>query len=169
MENLPNKLKYYHSFTDYLYWSIVALVPLVTAAIAICKYSLMWFVVYVVLLVTLVAVIMKFYCSHCPHYINGKRVIQCMFFWGVPKFFQERPGSLALHERIITLIAALIIMLLPLYWLIQLPAFLAIYVLSLMVLTMTIRRYECSRCIYVDCPLNNVADSVSDITTERDE
>jgi hypothetical protein len=52
--------------------------------------------------------------------------------------------------------APVIIILIPLYWLIIQPGLLAIYVLAVAVLLATIRRNECSRCIYFDSPVNCV-------------
>ena len=155
--NTPiNNLKYHHRFSDYLYWNLVAAVPVMTASIAIYKNSLIWLIVYLGLLMAFVTIIMKFYCSHCPHYVRGRRVITCMFFWGVPKIFRQRQGPLNVIEKGITFISAIIILLLPGYWLIKLPEFLLIYVFSVTVLAMTIKRYECSRCIYEGCPSNSV-------------
>ena len=169
MNGSEKNVKYHHSFTDYLYWNLVMAVPIVTALIALYRHSLIWVPVYIALLIVLVTVIVKFYCSHCPHYVRGNRVVRCMLFWGVLKFVQERPGPLRIHEKVIALTAAVIIVLLPLYWLIRSPGLLVIYVLSFSVMVLTMRRYECGRCIYVDCPSNRVAKIVSEGTSARKE
>ncbi len=161
-------LKYQHRFTDYIYWNLVAVVPVVTASIAIYKNFPTWLPIYIALSIVLVTSIMKFYCSHCPYYINGTRVIKCMFFWGVPKLFQGKPGALHASEKAITITVSVIIVLLPLYWLIKLPEFLIIYVLSMIVLATTIKRYECCRCIYVDCLSNSVEKQGSEIAANRE-
>ena len=148
------RLKMYHSFFDYLYWNLVAAVPVVTACVSIFKISIVWFVIYILVCIALILIVYRFYCTHCPHYIQGVGTTRCMFFWGMPKFFESRPGPLNLFEKAVSLIAPVVLVLFPLYWLIQQMDLLVIYVLSLAVLGLTIRRYECGRCIYFDCPAN---------------
>jgi hypothetical protein len=60
----------------------------------------------------------------------------------------------------VSLIAALIIILLPLYWLRLQVDLLVIYLLSFAIFLITIRRNECSRCIYFNCPANNVPEDI---------
>ncbi len=156
MNEPKSRLKAHHLFTDYIYWILVASVPIITASVAICKNSLVWLMLYLAVLILFAVILLRFYCTHCPHYIRGEKVIRCMFFWGVPKYFKQRPGPLKVYEKAVTIIATVIVALLPIYWLIERPEFLIIYIFSIAVLVMTIRRYECCRCIYFDCPSNSV-------------
>lgn len=158
MNECEGQLKMQHQFTDYLYWNLFIAVPIITACIAILKNSIVWFVFYIIVCIFLVTLVYRFYCTHCPHYIRGVNTTKCMFFWGIPKYFKARPGPLNLFEKAIAFIAPTILILFPLYWLILQPDLLIIYVLSLAVLGATIRRYECGRCIYFDCPVNLVSE-----------
>jgi hypothetical protein len=81
-----------------------------------------------------------------------------MFFWGIAKYFKARPSPLNLFEKGISLIAPLILIFFPIYWMRLYPDLLVIYLLSLAVFGMTIRRNECKRCIYFECPANSVTE-----------
>jgi hypothetical protein len=147
-------LKEQHTFADFLYWTLVLAVPLVTAAVAMFRASVVWFVVYLIVGAGLVVVVMRTFCSHCPHYTTGGGTLRCMFFWGVPKLFQGRPVPLTWWEKGLTLAAAGVLLLLPVPALLEQPALLAVYVLSLGVFLVSVRRYECVRCTYRACPSN---------------
>ena len=152
------QLKKQHKFHDYLYWNIVASVPIITACMAMFKVSIVLLGFYIALFVFMMIIIYRFFCSHCPHYINSEKVVRCMFLWGIGKFFKARPSPLNLFEKTISIIAPLIIILFPVYWMRFYPGLLVIYLLSLAVFGMTIRRNECVRCIYSDCPANSVTE-----------
>jgi len=137
MNEQETQLKTQHNFGDFLYWNLVVSVPFITACMAIARESILWLICYIITCILLVMVIYKFYCTHCPHYIQSPKNTKCMFFWGIPKFFKE-----------------FVIVLLPLYYLLLQPGFLVIYFLSVMVLCTTLRRYECKRCVYFQCPVN---------------
>ncbi len=153
-------LKKQHKFRDYLYWNLVAAVPIITACIAMFKASIMLLSLYIAACIFLIIIVYRFFCSHCPHYINSEKVVKCMFFWGVPRYFKARPGPLNLFEKGISLIAALILIFFPIYWMRLFPGLLVIYLFSLAAFGMTIRRNECKRCIYFECPANFVAEDV---------
>lgn len=160
MNKSNTQLKADHKFTDYIYWNLVAAVPFLTACVAIIKDSVAWLILYLILCILTVIFVYKFYCSHCPHYIKGATTTKCMFFWGIPKFFKSKPGPLILYEKAVSIIAPIIILLPPLYWLRLQPGLLIIYFLSLTVLVTTIRRNECCRCVYFHCPANCVPEDI---------
>ena len=160
MDEIETGLKRQHGFVDFLYWNMVVALPIVTACIGIFKDSFPWMVFYLIICIFLVAVIYRFYCTHCPHYVEGGKTTKCMFFWGMPKFFDARPGPLNLFEKTVSFAAPVVLVLIPLYWLILQPGLLAIYVLSVAVLVTTIRKNECSRCIYFHCPANCVPEDI---------
>ena len=153
-------LKKKHTFKDFLYWNLFIAIPIVTACIAILKESVAWLIIYIVVSIFLFAVIYRFYCTHCPHYIQGGQSTTCMFFWGIPKLFDSRPGPLSLFEKFMTFAATIILIVFPFYWLISSPGLLVIYVLSMVALLTTIRRNECSRCVYFHCPVNCVPEDL---------
>ena len=163
MDGIETGLKKQHRFVDFLYWNMVVALPIIAACIGIFKESPVWMFIYLIICILLVAVIYRFYCTHCPHYVQGAKATRCIFFWGMPKYFDSRPGPLSLFEKTVSFAAPVIIILIPLYWLILQPGLLAIYVLCVAVLVATIRRNECSRCIYFDCPGNCVPEDIKDL------
>jgi len=154
------KLKKQHKFHDYLYWNLVASVPIITACMAMFKVSIVLFGFYIALLVFMMIIIYRFFCTHCPHYINSEKTVKCVFYWGIAKYFKARPGPLNLFEKGMSLIAPLILIFFPIYWMRLYPDLLVIYLLSLAVFGITIRRNECVRCIYSDCPANCVNEDI---------
>lgn len=149
-------LKEKHSLVDYIYWTLVLAVPLITAAMAMYRKSLIWLIVYLLVAAGIVLLVMRVFCSHCPHYITGTKTLRCMFFWGFPKVFKERPGPLKLWEKGVTVAGAVVLLLLPAPGLLAEPALLTVYILSLVVFLLSVRRYECGRCTYAECPSNRV-------------
>ena len=149
-----------YTFIDYLYYTTLMAIPVFTAFYAISNHSMGWLIFYIVLCIAAVAVIYRFYCSHCPHYTREGRTTQCMFFWGIPKFFKPRPGPLDLLDKTVALIAPTILVIFPLYWLFQQLGLLVIFTLSLTAFLSTLRRNECRRCIYFDCPVNKAPEDM---------
>ena len=154
MNKQKTRLKTRHNFGDFLYWNLIVSVPFITACMAIARESALWLVFYIITCILLVMVIYKFYCTRCPHYIQSPKNTKCMFFWGIPKFFKEKSGPLTLLEKTVALVIPLVIVFLPLYYLLLQPGLLVIYFLSVIILGATLRRYECKRCIYSQCPIN---------------
>jgi len=160
MNTQNSRLRERYRFLDFLYYTSLLAVPFFTAFYAIYNLSAAWLGVYVVVCLICVALIYRHYCSHCPHYTREGKTTQCVFFWGVPKFFQRRPGSLGFLDKSIAFAAPAVVIIFPLYWLFQQPGLLVIYILSLLVFFATIRRNECRRCIFFDCPVNKVPDEL---------
>ena len=151
---IPGQLKEQHRFGDYLYWNLMAAVPLLTALVAVGSVSIVWLIIYLIVCAGMLAVITFFFCTHCPHYLRSGATIQCMFFWRVPKFFKPKPSALSLIDKLAALAAPAVMALIPLYWLLMRPSLLLIYLLSLAAFAWTMRRYECPRCTFADCPSN---------------
>lgn len=160
MKQPETQLKTRHTFLDFLYWILVVSVPFLTACVAIAEKSMVWLVIYIIACISLVMVLLRFYCIHCPHYHQEGKTLKCMFFWWMPKFFKAKSTPLSLLEKLISLMTCLIIIMLPIYWLLLQPGLLVIYLLSIGVLGATLRRYECKRCIYFQCPANHVPEDV---------
>jgi len=159
--NVPeNPLKAKHQFLDFLYWSLVVSIPFMTACVAIAETSMIGLILYIIACISLVMVILRFYCIHCPHYHQSGKTLKCMFFWWMPKFFKAESRPLSLLGKGVALITCLIIIMLPVYWLLQRPGLLIIYILSFGVLGATLRRYECKRCVYFQCPSNSVPEEL---------
>ena len=160
MKQPEKPLKTQHTFLDFLYWNLVVSVPFIVACIAIVEKSMVWLILYIIACILLVMVIYWFYCIHCPHYHQSSRTLKCMFFWWMPKFFKAESGPLSLLEKTVSVIALLVIIMLPIYWLLLRPGLLVIYLLSTGVLGLTLRRYECKRCVYFQCPSNCVPEEL---------
>lgn len=143
-----------HLFRDYLYWHMMGSIPILTACIGVGSISLMGLLGYILFCLAIAGLLMRFFCTHCPHYIQGDKKVRCMFFWGIPKFFKSVEGPLSLKDKIITILLIALFVLIPLFWLHHQPALLIIYILSFCAFGVTIRRYECHRCVYTHCPLN---------------
>lgn len=153
-----SELKKKHTFLDCVYWYLLALVPLGAACLAIVSDSLVWVFVYLaVFLFHFLVVECRFFCSHCPHYFNAEGRVRCMFLWGVPRFFRPRPGPLSALDKSMMVWGFTVMLLFPLYWLLQQPLLLAVYVAGWLIIGLTMKKYECCRCIYLHCPLNSIA------------
>jgi hypothetical protein len=158
MQKLPLRENY--SFTDFLYYITLLAVPIFTAFYAISIQSNGWLIFYMVLCIAAGVIIIRFYCTHCPHYTRDSRTIRCMFMWGMPRFFESRPGPLSLLDKAVALVVPTILVVFPLYWLLQQPGLIVIFILSLIVFLSTVRKNECRRCIYFDCPANKVPEDM---------
>jgi len=135
-------------------------VPAFTAFYAISIQSNGWLIFYIVLCIAAGIALLRFYCTHCPHYTRESRIIRCMFMWGIPKYFESRPGPLSLLDKIVALIALILLVVFPLYWLLQQPGLMVIFILSLIVFLSTVRKNECRRCIFFDCPVNKAPEDL---------
>jgi hypothetical protein len=154
------QLKTRHHFTDYLYWNVLLALPVFTAGLAIYRQSILWLLVYVAFAGVTVALVLRFFCTRCPHYDREDRSLKCIFFWGLPKFFTPRPGTLSSTDMVLAFGPAVLLFLFPLFWLLLEPGLLVIYILGLIALATTMKRYECGRCIYHECPVNSVPESL---------
>lgn len=160
MNNAKGLLKTRHTFLDFIYWNLVVAVPFIAACVAIARHSIIWLTGYIICCILLAVVILRFYCTHCPHYLRDTSKLTCMFYWGIPKHFKSRPEPLSVFDKIVATLVIILIILLPAYWLWLQPGLLAIYLLSWGVAITTLRRYECHRCVYFACPSNCVAENL---------
>jgi hypothetical protein len=160
MIHSEEELRSRYRFSDFLFYTCLLAVPLLTAVLAILRHSVGWMVVYLVLLVAASVLLLKFFCSRCPHYTREEKSLKCIFFWGMPKFFPPRPGPLQMMDKAASILAAALLLGFPLYWLVQEPGLLIVFALSTAGFAAAVRRNECRRCIYLDCPANAVPDSL---------
>lgn len=154
-----NDLKKNYTFGDFLFYICLLAVPVVVALLAITRHSIAWTITCVLVTLGLTALILKFYCTRCPHYTREGRKLKCIFFWGLPKFFAPRPGPLNMMDKLVLYLAPTVVVLFPLPWLIKEPGLLLVFVLSLAGFAAAVRRNECHRCIYFACPMNQVTES----------
>ena len=156
LESNDCRLKREYTVKDRLYWNLMLALPLVTAMIGIGQQSTSGLILYLILVAIGVGLILRFFCTHCPHYIREQSAFSCLFFWKTPKLFPDREGPLGTREKILVGLAAFLILGLPIFWLLGIPSLLLIYILSVAVFVSTHLRTECSRCLFVDCPMNKV-------------
>jgi hypothetical protein len=91
MNEQETQLKTQHNFGDFLYWNLVVSVPFITACMAIARESILWLIFYIITCILLVMAIYKFYCTHCPHYIQSPKNTKCMFFGEFLNFLRKNP------------------------------------------------------------------------------
>ena len=159
MLHFQNGLKTHYRFSDFLFYICLLSVPLVTAFLAVLKHSLWWTIAFVGIAAGMTALILRFYCTRCPHYTREGETLRCIFFWGLPKFFNARPGTLDTVDKAVAFTATAVLLVFPVYWLLMEPGLLVVYLLSLAGFCSAIYRDACKRCIYFDCPANRVPES----------
>jgi len=146
---------------DFLLGKLIAVVPFVTAIIAIAKYSetFLWILIYIgIFLLHAIHIYLK-RCPHCAYYKIGGSIHRCHYIYGVPKIAKEKSGSPSRYLRIYSPIAIFVITLFPVYWLLLQWELLIIYALSWGVLAASLI-HECGRCIYFECSMNRVPEDV---------
>lgn len=148
------RLRQQYTFFDFLFYTGLLAVPIITAALAIGRHSLWGLLAFAALAVGAVGLVLKLFCSRCPHYTRNTKLLRCIFFWNLPKFFPPRPGRLDAIDKVAIWAAPAVLLCFPLIWLYREPGLLVVYGLSLAVFLAAVRRHECHRCIYAACPLN---------------
>jgi putative flippase GtrA len=156
MMNSQDELRTRYSFSDFLSYTCLLAVPILTAILAVFKHSFLWAIAFIVLAAGMTVLILKFYCTRCPHYTREDKTLKCIFFWNLPKFFTPRPGALNVVDKFVAFGAPAVLLLFPLYWLFKEPGLLIVYILSLSGFVASIYHNECKRCIYFECPVNKV-------------
>ena len=150
-------LKIRYSFTDFLFYSCLLAVPLFTAVLAIFKHSTGWTAAFLLVAAAMTALILRYFCTHCPHYGREEKNLTCIFFWRLPKYFSARPGKPGNLDKVVSFGAVIILLFFPLHWLLLEPGLLIVCLLSLAGFGAAVYRQECRRCIFFDCPANRVS------------
>jgi hypothetical protein len=88
-------------------------------------------------------------CSHCPHYAEPGKSLQCWANYGSPRLWKYRPGPMSPMEKFVFLTGLVLI------W-----VFLSIYLLTSISFFVTLRHSNCSECMNFACPLNLVDEKV---------
>ncbi len=101
-------------------------------------------------------------CSHCPHYAEPGKSLQCWANYGSPRLWKYRPGPMTAAEKTVFITGLVLVMgyplaflLIGLQWLL-----LAVYLLTVVSFYLTLRRSYCSECMNFACPLNIVDEEV---------
>ena len=101
-------------------------------------------------------------CSHCPHYAEPGKSLQCWANYGSPRLWKYRPGPMTAMEKIVFEAGILLVIAYPLVFLLAgwQWLLLAIYLLTTAAGYATLRRSYCSQCMNFACPLNKVDEKV---------
>lgn len=106
----------------------------------------------------------KVLCSHCPYWVEGRRVLHCHANYGVIKIWPFDPKPMSTGEKAQFLIGALILIAFPFpFMILGSQGWLALFAFfSALIFTFQLRKQNCSRCINFSCPLNTVPKSLVD-------
>ena len=101
-------------------------------------------------------------CSHCPHYAEPGKNLQCWANYGSPRLWKYQPGPMNTAEKIIFLAGLGLVFGYPLIFLLAgLQWFLlVIYLLTVISFAATLQHSYCSQCMNFACPLNTVDEKV---------
>jgi hypothetical protein len=160
MSQSEHRLKKNYSFKDFLFYISLTAVPVLTAWLAVARHSMEWAVFYILFAICMFALVLKFYCTRCPHYTRSGNHLKCLFVWGLPKLFAPRAGKPTKFDMAVAFGAFGAVIVFPIYWLLKEPGMLIVYGLSLGGVIAAVRRSECERCIYFECPANKVPGAV---------
>lgn len=97
-------------------------------------------------------------CSHCPHYAEEGKSLQCRANHGSPKLWTYRPGPMSTPETLGFFGGMALVWGYPLAFLVAIGSWLLLllYVLTTAGFFMTLKMFLCSQCINFACPLNGV-------------
>jgi len=101
-------------------------------------------------------------CSHCPHYAEPGKSLQCWANYGSPRLWKYRPGPMTTAEKFVFETGLALILGYPLVFLLAGSQWLllGIFILSVASFFVTLRHSYCSQCMNFACPLNIVDERV---------
>lgn len=145
-------------YSLFVFYKIATFVPAFIGLYAIWIYaeSLLWVFGYVLLFLMHIVIIFKRKCTHCSYYRLPGNTLQCMWLWGVPKFFKENPAPEGKLNKVYTPVGMSLVTFFPVYWLGNNWALLILYFASIAVLVLSLFLFTCSRCTYFGCSYNKV-------------
>ena len=143
--------------SDFIWFVLLGGTPCLVACFAIANKSLLWMLCYICFMLVFGFAQIRFLCRHCPYYGREDKRVHCKSMWGWPRLFKPRPGALGSFDKAMLFSFFFLAFSFPMYWLVMQLQFLALYLLSIVVMVLTLARYECNRCIFFDCPFNMVA------------
>jgi hypothetical protein len=159
-----------HRFSDFLWFVALGGVPEIVACFAIADKSLAWMGGYLGFMLLFGVAEVRFLCRHCPYYNqHSGRTVHCKAMWGPTKWFKHKPGALGSLDKMMLYLFFLLAFSFPIYWLVLRPEFLALYLLSIIIMIWTLGRYECNRCMFFGCPFNRVDKATRDSFLESEK
>ena len=151
-----------HSFTRFIYYKTLTLIPVSTALIAMIRHgeSVVWPILYGGLCLTHAGIMNAAKCPHCPYYKMGDRTFACFIWWNTPKLWADRAGPEAPWVKRYALFGISVLTFFPVYWLVQEWPLLIVYFLGIAGLVMSIFLNECTRCLHFECGNCGVTEEV---------
>lgn len=162
-----HNLKKEHKSYDRLYCLLIEAPYRIIAIVSIGKESLHWLGVYLLIFFILQVLILRFLCTHCPHYCKDSEKLYCMYLWGVKKIFRRRLSKPKSIDKNIVHACYYLVYLFPVYWIWPDILLLVVYFISIIGFITTLDRYECTRCIYFDCPNNKISKEIKEQYNNR--
>lgn len=141
------------TFTRFVYYKLLTLVPVSAALTALLRHgdSLLWPAAYLALCAAHAGIMNAAKCPHCPYYKMGERTFGCFIWWGTPKLWAERQGPEPAWVGRYAPVGMAVLTFFPVPWLWQELPLLFIYFLGIAGILMSIGLHECSRCLNFEC------------------
>ena len=142
-----------------LLFYLITIPSFVIGGIALYDFSITSFVAWFVIFGSYFLLIgIRVLCSHCPHYNDSSYFLKCRGNFGVPKLWKYRPGPMNSMERIIMISGFIVIWSYPAIFISLMGKWilLVIYLMSVILFFILLRKLHCKSCINFTCPLNAV-------------
>ncbi|MFW9937971.1 MAG: hypothetical protein ACFFD5_10000 [Candidatus Thorarchaeota archaeon] len=113
----------------------------------------------------------KTLCSHCPHYGNERKTINCYGNYGIYNLWKYNPIPMSISHQIQFIVGIGILLLYPIPFLILGNQFLML-ILSIVGILIWISNQlirMCSHCINLSCPLNRVPKNIASEYLKKNE
>ncbi len=129
------------------------------AGLGVILFNPWWLIPWIAFILAFFGVIeIRVLCSHCPHYAEPGKSLQCWANYGSPRLWAYRPGPMALWEKIVLLGGFVVIwggpmllMALSNLWLL-----LALTFMASAAFFYRLQTRNCNQCFNFACPLNRV-------------
>jgi hypothetical protein len=139
---------------------LVFLPSFFVGGVAMVKISPWWLVPWIAIIIGYFGLVeIRVMCSHCPHYAEPGKNLQCWANYGSPRLWKYHPGPMSTVEKIIFEAGLILIFGYPLIFLVigMQWLLLAVYALTSASFYATLKHSYCSQCMNFACPLNHVS------------
>ena len=156
----------------FVFYKLLTLIPVSVAIIGIGRHasSPAWVGVYVGLCLLHAGIMNAIKCPHCPYYHRGERTFRCFIWWNMPRLFRPRTGPESRVVGIYAPVGMLALTAFPTIWLWREWELLFVFLLSIVVLLLSIGMNECTRCLNFACGHNEVPEEVrQEFAREQEE
>ncbi len=153
---------HFHGF-DLAAFLFAGLPMVIIGAVGVARVGAWWLVPWGLIVFSYFGFVeIRVMCSHCPHYAEPGKSLQCWANYGSPRLWKYRPGPMSVTEKIVFLSGLVLVMGYPLAFLLIGPQWflLAVYLVTAISFYLTLRRSYCSECMNFACPLNVTSEKV---------